>query len=93
MPTYIALIQEDADGIFRVSFPDLPGVVTAGDSLDEAIEEAEETLEYVAGEWTNPDGSNQLPMPRSMEQLQHDPDFAEAADGGHIVEIDYEADE
>jgi predicted RNase H-like HicB family nuclease len=49
MPVYIALIQKDASGTFNVSFPDLPGIVTAGDTLDEAIEEAEETLEYAAG--------------------------------------------
>jgi antitoxin HicB len=91
MPVYIALIQKDAGGIFRVSFPDLPGVVTAGDSLDEAIEEAEETLEYAAGDWTNPDGSGDLPSPRTLDQLRSDPHFADAADGGTIVEIDYEA--
>jgi antitoxin HicB len=91
MPVFIALIQKDAGGIFRVSFPDLPGVVTSGESLDEAIEEAEETLEYAAGDWTNLDGSNELPAPRSIEQLQNDPHFADAAEGGTIVEIDYEA--
>jgi predicted RNase H-like HicB family nuclease len=91
MPVYIALIQKDADGSFNVSFPDLPGIVTAGDTLDEAIEEAEETLEYAAGDWRNPDGSMGLPSPRTIEQLQNDPEFADAADGGTIVEIDYEA--
>jgi antitoxin HicB len=91
MRTYIALIQEDAGGTFRVSFPDFPGTVTAGDSLDEAIEEAEETLEHAAGEWTNPDGSTELPPPRSIEQLQDDPQFADTADGGIVVEIDYDA--
>ena len=90
MPVYIALIQKDASGTFNVSFPDLPGIVTAGDTLDEAIEEAEETLEYAAGDWRNPDGSTGLPSPRTIEQLQDDPEFADAADGGVIVEIDYE---
>ncbi len=91
MPVYIALIREDAHGIFQVSFPDLPGIVTAGDTLDEAIEEAEETLEYAAGDWRNPDGSPGLPVPRSIEELQNDAAFADAADGGTVVEIDYEA--
>jgi antitoxin HicB len=91
MPTYIALILENAEGTFDVSFPDLPGIVTAGDTLEEAIEEAEETLEYAAGDWRNPDGSPGLPMPRSIEQLQDDAKFADAADGGMVVEIDYEA--
>jgi predicted RNase H-like HicB family nuclease len=93
MPVYIALIQKDASGTFNVSFPDLPGIVTAGDTLDEAIEEAEETLEYAAGDWRNPDGSSGLPTPRTIEQLQDDPTFVDAADGGVIVEIDYEATE
>jgi predicted RNase H-like HicB family nuclease len=91
VPVYIALIQKDAGGSFRVSFPDFPGLVTAGDSLDEAIEEAEETLESVAGNWTNPDGTTDLPVPRTIEQLQNDPQFSDAADGGTIVEIDYDA--
>ena len=91
MPVYIALIREAADGIFHVSFPDLPGIVTAGDTLDEAIEEAEETLEYAAGDWRNPDGTLGLPVPRSIEQLRDDAAFADAADGGTVVEIDYEA--
>lgn len=91
MPVYIALIQKDASGTFNVSFPDLPGIVTAGDTLDEAIEEAEETLEYAAGDWRHLDGSSGLPTPRTIEQLTSDPAFADAADGGTIVEINYEA--
>jgi antitoxin HicB len=91
MPVYIALIQQDADGAFKVSFPDLPGLVAAGDTLDDAIEEAEETLEYAAGDWRNPDGSSGLPAPRSIDQLRDDPTFADAADGNVVVEIDYES--
>lgn len=91
MPIYIALIQKDASGTFNVSFPDLPGVVTAGDTLDEAIAEAEETMEYIAGDWRNPDGSTDLPVPRSIDELQDDAAFVDAAEGGTIIEIDYEA--
>jgi antitoxin HicB len=90
MPVYLALIQKDATGTFRVSFPDLPGVVTAGDTLDEAILEAEETLEHAAEDWRNQDGSTDLPTPRSIEQLQDDAKFADAAEGGTIVEIELE---
>jgi antitoxin HicB len=91
MPVYLALIQKDAGGVFRVSFPDLPGIVTAGDTLDEAIAEAEETLEYAGEDWRNLDGSNDLPSPRTIDQLQDDAAFVHAAEGGTIVEIDYEA--
>ena len=51
MPYYIALIHKDADSSYGVSFPDLPGVVTAGDSIDEAMQHAAEALEFAAEDW------------------------------------------
>ena len=33
---YIAIIHKDPDSDFGVSFPDFPGCITAGRSLDEA---------------------------------------------------------
>ena len=66
MPLYIAVIREQA-GHFNVSFPDVPGLVTAGDSLDEALEEAIEALEGAGEDWTNPDGSTGL---KSAAQLR-----------------------
>ncbi len=36
MRQYIALIHKDPDSDYGVSFPDLPGVATAGSTLDEA---------------------------------------------------------
>lgn len=44
MAQYIALIHKDADSDYGVSFPDLPGCVTAGATLDEARGFAEEAL-------------------------------------------------
>ena len=35
MPHYIALIHKDANSCYGVSFPDVPGVFTAGDTIDE----------------------------------------------------------
>ncbi|OHV84434.1 type II toxin-antitoxin system HicB family antitoxin [Rhizobium sp. LCM 4573] len=46
MTNYIGLIHKDADSDFGVSFPDFPGVVTAGSSLDEARRMAEEALAF-----------------------------------------------
>jgi antitoxin HicB len=48
MPHYIALIHKDLDSCYGVSFPDLPGVVTAGDTIDEAMQQAAEVLEFAA---------------------------------------------
>lgn len=44
MAEYIALIHKDADSDFGVSFPDFPGCVTAGTTLDEARAMAAEAL-------------------------------------------------
>jgi predicted RNase H-like HicB family nuclease len=46
MRQYIALIHKDPDSDFSVSFPDLPGVVTAGRTLDEARDMAAEALAF-----------------------------------------------
>lgn len=42
MRNYIGLIHKESDSDFGVSFPDFPGVVTAGKSLEEAHAMAEE---------------------------------------------------
>jgi predicted RNase H-like HicB family nuclease len=44
MATYIALVHQIAVGHCRVSFPDLPGCVAAGESLHEAIVMARQAL-------------------------------------------------
>ena len=44
MRHYIALIHKDADSDFGVSFPDFPGCVTAGSSIQEAFGMAAEAL-------------------------------------------------
>jgi predicted RNase H-like HicB family nuclease len=44
MTTYIALIHKDTGSDYGVSFPDLPGCVTAGSSIDEAMAMAREAL-------------------------------------------------
>jgi predicted RNase H-like HicB family nuclease len=41
---YIALIHKDADSDYGVSFPDFPGCITAGSTLDEARAMAVEAL-------------------------------------------------
>ena len=44
MPTYIALLRKDRRSDYSVEFPDLPGCVTAGKTLDEARDFAREAL-------------------------------------------------
>lgn len=44
MATYIAILRKERGSDYGVSFPDLPGCVTAGSSLDEARRNAAEAL-------------------------------------------------
>lgn len=44
MRHYIALLRKDAESDFGVEFPDFPGCITAGTSLEEASVMAEEAL-------------------------------------------------
>ncbi|MBV8737955.1 MAG: type II toxin-antitoxin system HicB family antitoxin [Alphaproteobacteria bacterium] len=71
MRQYIGLIHKDAESDYGVSFPDFPGVVTAGRSLDEARTMAAEALEcHVEG--MIEDGEA-LPEPSSLEAVMADP--------------------
>jgi predicted RNase H-like HicB family nuclease len=89
MPHYIALIHKDADSCYGVSFPDIPGVITAGDTLDEAMQQASEVLIFAAEDWTNPDGSTGFRPPRTIDQLRQDPEFAEDAKDAMIAVIEF----
>jgi predicted RNase H-like HicB family nuclease len=91
MPHYIALIHKDADSCYGVSFPDIPGVITAGDTLDEAMQQASEVLLFAAEDWTNPDGSTGFRPPRTIDQLRQNPEFAEAAKDAMIAVIEFPA--
>jgi len=43
---YIAVFETDHKGGFSVFFPDLPGCVTASDTLEEALKMASEALQF-----------------------------------------------
>lgn len=70
MRQYIALIHKDADSDYGVSFPDLPGCVTAGRTLDEARAMAQEALALHL-EGLAEDGEA-LPEPSSLEAVMSD---------------------
>ncbi|ABD06730.1 Protein of unknown function UPF0150 [Rhodopseudomonas palustris HaA2] len=91
MVHYVALIHQDADGSYSVSFPDIPGVVTAGETLEEAKEEAAEVLVFAAEDWTNPDGSTVFNPPRTIDELRKDPAFVEDSKDAIVALIEYPA--
>jgi antitoxin HicB len=69
MPHCIALIHKDTDSCYGVSFPDIPGVITGGDIIDEATQQAVEVLQFAAEDWTNPDGSTRFKPPSTIDRL------------------------
>ena len=71
---YIALIHKDPESSYGVSFPDVPGVITTADSLDDAIDKASEALAFAAEDWEVLTGSP-FPAPRSLDALRADPDL------------------
>jgi predicted RNase H-like HicB family nuclease len=76
MAHYIALIHKDANSCYGVSFPDVPGVFTAGDTIDEAIRKAAEVLKFAAEDWGDLNGEG-FPTPRTIDELRTIPDFQE----------------
>lgn len=71
MRGYIAIIHKDADSDFGVSFPDFPGCITAGTTLDEARAMADEAL-ALHMEGMAEDGEA-IPEPSSFEAVMTDP--------------------
>ena len=67
MRQYIALIHKEADSDYGVSFPDLPGVITAGSNLDEARSMATEALAFHLQGLVE-DGEP-VPEPSSLEEI------------------------
>ena len=64
---YPALIDKDAESDFGVSFPDFPGCVSAGETLEESLLGAQEALSgHVALMIADGDA---LPKPTSLEEV------------------------
>lgn len=72
MGSYIGLIHKDADSDFGVSFPDFPGVITAGTDLDDARAMAEEALTLHIEGMVEDD--EVIPEPSTLEEIMSDPD-------------------
>lgn len=72
MRYYIALIHKERGSDFGVSFPDFPGCVSAGATLEEAVSMGREALEGHVGLMA--DEGVPVPEPTSMDVVMDDPD-------------------
>ncbi len=75
MTTYIAIIHKEADSDYGVSFPDFPGCVSAGATLEETRAGAAEALGlHIKG--MEEDGET-IPKPSKLDDIMKHPDFAD----------------
>ncbi len=70
MAAYIALIHKEAKSNYGVSFPDFPGCITVGRTLDEARTRAVEALAFHIDGMIE-DGQS-IPEPSDMETIMRD---------------------
>lgn len=76
MRQYIGLIHKEDASDYGVSFPDLPGCITAGRTLDEARVMAEEALALHLDGLLE-DGEA-IPEPSSLTEIMNDPEHRDA---------------
>ncbi|BBU27007.1 HicB family protein [Burkholderia sp. THE68] len=70
-------IHKDPESCYGVTVPNVPGVFSAGDTIDEAIQNAREAI-FFHIETIIEDGVEVSITSRSIEELIVDPDFAGA---------------
>lgn len=81
MKTYFAIVHQDPDSAFGVTFPDLPGCFSAADELDDVVKNAAEALEL----WFE---DQPVVEPRSLAAVAAE--YAEdLAQGAFLVAVPY----
>ena len=76
MANYIAVVHKDQKSDFGVSFPDFPGCITAGTSIDEAKDMAHDALSlHIKGMLKD---GEKIPAPSNLEDIMADPDYSDA---------------
>jgi len=76
MPHYVAIVEDEGpEKAVGIWFPDLPGCFSAGDDIDEAMQNAEQALSLYA-EALAKEGRT-LPAPRTVSELKSDPAVAD----------------
>lgn len=81
---YPVVIHKDENSDYGVTFPDLPGCFSAGDTIEEALANAQEAAEcHIEGILID---SEPIPVPTSIENHKDNPDFKDGI--WALVEVD-----
>ena len=81
---YLSFIHRDEAG-YGVSFPDFPGCVSVGDTVDEAVRQGSKALAFHV-EGLAEDGQ-EIPTPRSIDAIKADPELEPWRRGADLVLI------
>ena len=81
---YVSFIHRDEAG-YGVSFPDFPGCVSVGDTVDDAVLHGSEALAFHVESLVE-DGEP-IPVPRSIDAIKADRDLDEWRRGADFVLI------
>ena len=72
---YPVVLHKDINSDYGVTVPDLPGCFSAGETIDEALNEAVEAIEcHIEGLLID---GEPVPPPTSIEAHRDDPDYAD----------------
>lgn len=91
MTHYLAIIEQEPGKATGVWFPDLKGCFSAGDTLEEALVNAEEALLVYAESLA--DNGEPMPPPSTADQLQQDPETAREMAQYMVALIPFRAEE
>lgn len=80
---YLAFLHSDDEPGFGISFPDFPGCVSHGDTIDEALHQGAEALSFHV-EGMLADGEP-IPQPRSLSDVNADESLADWRDGATVA--------
>jgi predicted RNase H-like HicB family nuclease len=80
---YVAFVHKDPDSAYGISFPDFPGCISAGDTMDEVIANGAEALALHV--WGMEADGDQIPEPRPLEEIVNDREFAEDLEGASFA--------
>jgi predicted RNase H-like HicB family nuclease len=75
MMNFPVVVHKEPDSAYGVTIPDLPGCFSAGDTLDEALENTKEALEcHIEGLLMD---EVPLPIPQAIEKHYQNPDYSD----------------
>ncbi|WP_273794603.1 type II toxin-antitoxin system HicB family antitoxin [Brucella intermedia] len=83
MKHYFALVHKDDDSAYGVQFPDIPGVFSAADEINDIIKEAVDALQLYAEDAELPVASSHADI------IARDDVKAELAKGAFLISVPY----